>query len=460
MEKAEIIRHFDSMAADYDAYLNKNAYYHYQINSFIASVITPKSSVLEIGSATGALVSALANVQYLGIDFSPKMVEAAAGKFPGVKFLCSGLSGLREEKKYDFCVMSNLLDYLPDIWTELELLKKFMHQDSKLIITTSNPLWEPVLRMAAQFRLKTPDGPRNFITNNDIMNFLQLLDYEVIEYGYRIFLPKGIPAVSAVINKIIPLIPGFRNLCAMQFIIARVKPEKTMRKRLSCSVIIPCHNEADTIENCLSRVPAIGSSTEVIVVDDGSSDATALKVRGFTSTHTKVRLISYPKNKGKGFAVKTGFDAATGDVLMILDADMAVEPEELPRFFELLEDGRAEFVNGTRMIYPRENESMKLLNFIGNKFFGIILSLIMGQRNTDTLCGTKALRKKHYLNMKLGDCPWGDFDLLFGAAKLRLKMVELPVHYKKRFAGQSKMKPFKHGWQLLKMCGKGVREIN
>jgi len=203
----------------------------------------------------------------------------------------------------------------------------------------------------------------------------------------------------------------------------------------------------------------MGSFTEVIVVDDGSSDDTAALVKAELNPAVTIKLISYRPNRGKGHAVRAGFDGATGDVLMILDADMAVMPEELPRFLQLLENGVADFVNGTRAIYPMESKSMPVLNYFGNKCFSIILSWIMRQRVSDTLCGTKALFRKDYKKIQLKDTSWGDFDLLFGAARLGLKMRELPVHYKVRKAGESKMKAFQHGWILLRVCFKGFAEL-
>ena len=138
---------------------------------------------------------------------------------------------------------------------------------------------------------------------------------------------------------------------------------------------------------------------------------------------------------------------------------MTVIPEELPRFFKLFEDGLADFVNGTRAIYPMEKRAMPIINYVGNKIFSLILSWIMEQRVSDTLCGTKALFKKDYKKITMEDGSWGDFDLLFGAAGLNLKIYEMPVHYKERVAGESKMKAFEHGWILLKVCWKGLREL-
>jgi hypothetical protein len=352
--------------------------------------------------------------------------------------------------------MSNLLDYLPDIWVVLENAKRTLNEDGKLVITTINPVWEPVFRLGRRLNLRTPDTTRNFVTNRDIVNLLELHDFEILKEGLKVFIPFYIPVVSSTINFIIQELPMLRQLCIMQYLVA--KPKRA-RKPMSCSVIIPCYNEAGNIVDCLRRIPKMGSFTEVIVVDDGSSDGTAAMVNADLNPEVTIKLISNKVNRGKGHAVREGFDRARGDVLMILDADMAVMPEELPRFLRIIEDGVADFVNGTRVIYPMESKSMPVLNYFGNKCFSIILSWIMQQRVSDTLCGTKAMLRKDYKRITLQDASWGDFDLLFGAAKLCLKIRELPVHYKIRKAGESKMKAFRHGWILLRVCLRGFAEL-
>ncbi len=387
------------------------------------------------------------------------MIEIAKERYPKLSFYVQDVDEIKLEEKFDFIVISNLLDFLPDIWITFSNLKKACHKRTKIIITSINPLWEPIIKLGGSLNLRTPNIQRNFLTNNDIVNILELLNYRIIEKGYRLFFPKGIPLVSSLLNKTIPRIPVVNNLCVLQYAAADLNSPTPDSRNLSCSIIIPCHNEEDNIEICIKRIPNIGRFTEIIVVDDGSTDQTASRVKELLKTDQRVKLISYPSNRGKGYAVKQGLDSANGDILIILDADMSVEPEVLDRFFKPINEAKADFVNGTRMIYPMDKDAMRILNFLGNKIFGILLSLIMGQRNTDTLCGTKAFLREDYQNMRMKSCPWGDFDLLFEASRLKLKMVEMPVSYKTRAAGKSKMKAFKHGWKLLKMCFRGLNEI-
>ena len=456
MDKSVIREHFDSIAGRFDKYKRRNRYYHAAIHRFCKILIPPGERVLEIGCATGDLLNHVEPSDGIGIDLSPRMIEVARGKYPCLKLDVREAEDPPLEKDVDYVIMSNLLDYLPDIWVVLENAKKALNEDGKLVITTINPVWEPVFRLGQRLNLRTPDTVRNFVTNRDIVNLLELHDFEILKDGLKVFIPFYIPILSSAINFIVQELPMLRQLCIMQYLVA--KPKRA-RKSLSCSVIIPCFNEAGNIADCLRRIPKMGTFTEVIVVDDGSTDNTTAMINADLNPDVTIRLISNNVNRGKGHAVRVGFDHATGDVLMILDADMAVMPEELPRFLRIIEDGVADFVNGTRVIYPMETKSMPLLNYFGNKCFSIILSWIMKQRVSDTLCGTKAMFRKDYKRISLQDTSWGDFDLLFGAAKLCLKIRELPVHYKVRKAGESKMKAFRHGWILLRVCFRAFAEL-
>jgi glycosyltransferase involved in cell wall biosynthesis len=255
------------------------------------------------------------------------------------------------------------------------------------------------------------------------------------------------------LNALLPELPLMRYTSSIQYIVAR---PRAARPALSCSVIIPCHNEEDNIADCVRRVPDMGTSTEIVVIDDGSTDATRKRVRQAMHVDPRVRLIAFDRNRGKASAVRAGCEAARGDVLMILDADMAVMPEELPKFLQPLQNGSADFVNGSRLVYPMHGRAMKVANFLGNKGFCYLASWVMRQRVSDTLCGTKAFFKCDFLRMPLGGKErWGDFDLLFGAARLKARILEIPVHYQERRAGKSKMHVMRDGWLFLRACWHG-----
>jgi CDP-paratose 2-epimerase len=319
----------------------------------------------------------------------------------------------------------------------------------RILISTLNPLWTPLLRGGARVGLCTPDTRRNFVTGQDAANLLRLNGFEVIKLTRRTFLPKNIPVLAPLVNLVAAQTPVLRRLCMTEFLVGRLLGAGA---DYSVSVVIPCYNEAENIESCVSRVPRMGKDTEVLVVDDGSGDGTAELVRPELNPEVTVRCISYRPNQGKLNAVRTGFDAARCDILMILDADMTVPPEDLPCFYRPLREGVADFINGTRLIYPLATGAMKLQNFIGNKLFGVLVSWLTGIRLSDTLCGTKAFFREDYRHFLMGYDPWGDFDFLFGAAQQTSKLLEVPIHYEERRAGQSKMKALRHTWALLKAC--------
>lgn len=229
--------------------------------------------------------------------------------------------------------------------------------------------------------------------------------------------------------------------------------------KLSYSVIIPCYNEEGNIKECIQRIDLGKRKCEIIVVNDGSTDNTASVVTGIMKKDKRVKFVHYDINRGKGYATMFGIAAAKNDVLMILDADMTVKPEELPLFMEPFDSGMAEFANGTRMVYPPADQAMRLLHLFGNKVFSMIFTYLLGVKITDTLCGTKCLYRKDYEKIKMKDNAWPDFDLLFGASKLNLRIVEIPIHYQKRAAGKSKMRTFKHGMMLLGASVRGFIEL-
>ncbi|MBM3395148.1 MAG: glycosyltransferase family 2 protein, partial [Betaproteobacteria bacterium] len=226
----------------------------------------------------------------------------------------------------------------------------------------------------------------------------------------------------------------------------------------SVTVVIPCRNEQGNIEAAIRRLPAFGSSQEVLFVEGNSTDGTREEIERVIRAYPgrTIRLLAQP-GKGKGDAVRTGFAQATGDVLMILDADLTMPPEDLPKFYRALIGGKGEFINGCRLVYPMEQQAMRMLNLLGNKFFSLAFSWLLNQRIKDTLCGTKVLSREDYRRIAdnrayFGDFdPFGDFDLLFGASKLNLKIVEVPIRYRARSYGETNIRRFAHGWLLLKM---------
>ena len=459
MEKSKITAYFNSTAPERDYWRRRNRYYHGELERFFSSIIPKNSSVLEIGSGTGDVIAKLSPKNGTGIDISEEMVRIAKSKYPGLKFYVDDIENLSLDGKFDFVIMQDLIGHLSDIWQSARNLQKLSSPDTRIISTYYNQLWEPVIRLAENLRLKMKQPYQNWLSVEDIENLLYLNNFNVIRKGYRFLLPVYVPFVSDFINRHIARIPFIKKLCLVTFVIAKKKPSPPVRNDYSCSVVIPCRNEMKNIEEAVTGTPEMGRGTELIFVDGNSTDGTVEKIKEMIQKYPrkKIKLIHQGNATGKGDAVRKGFDDAAGEIFMILDADLTVPPEDLMKFYLAVAEGKGEFINGTRLVYPMEKQAMRFLNYLGNKFFSYLFTWFLGQKINDTLCGTKVLFKKDYERIKKGRSffgdfdPFGDFDLLFGAAKLNLKIVEMPVRYRARKYGTTKISRFMHGWLLLKM---------
>ncbi|MBJ7392684.1 MAG: glycosyltransferase family 2 protein, partial [Chthoniobacterales bacterium] len=343
-----------------------------------------------------------------------------------------------------------------DLQRGFENLRKCCHRGTRLYVYGYNSLWEAPLKLAERWGFKMAQPEQNWLTEFDFKNLLELAGFEVIKVHYAALLPVRIPLISWFYNHVLAHLPGLRRLCLIHIIVARPVPEAGRPEELSVSVVVPCRNEEGNIEAAVKRIPALGSGTEIIFCDDKSTDTTRAEIERMMREYPEknIRLVEGPgicKSKN----VWVGFDAAENDILMILDADLTVMPEELPRFLDAIASNRGEFINGSRLVYPIPREAMKVTNRAGNVAFSWLFSLLLGQRIKDTLCGTKVIRRSDWLRMRkyvdywgVSDL-WGDYDLLLGAAKLNLRIVDLPVHYQERIAGVSKMTRVLHNAQIM-----------
>ncbi len=454
-----IIWYYDRIAPNWDRWRKKNEYYHANLRRLIVGMVSPNASVLDYGAGDGDLLEILRPELGVGINFVPALTNAAARRNPNMRFHTAPLDQMpvAADSAPDYLIMRNMLDHVCDLTDVLERAHELAPPGMLLVITTSNPLWAVILKWASRLGLRFPESPRNYITNRDIRNVLEISGFSLVEEGMALPMPVKIPGISALLNRIIPEIPIVRLCSSVQYLCARVTKE---RPPLACSVVIPCHNEEDNIERTVRRVPNIGTRTEIIIVDDGSTDATRERALALVAADPRVRCLAFDRNRGKAEAVYAAFEAATGDVVMILDADATVEPEILAKFFRPIQSGVADFVNGTRLIYPMQRDAMRFANFIGNKLFCFLASFVLRQRVSDTLCGTKAMLRADFLRMPRGGIDrWGDFDQLFGAARLKLRIREIPIHYKDRIAGKSKMKSFVEVWRFLGACLQGWKML-
>jgi hypothetical protein len=354
-----------------------------------------------------------------------------------------------------------LIGDLFDIQSSLELLHKYCHPKSRIIITYYNHLWAPVLNLASLLGLRKVKHEQNWLNNNDITHFLELTDFEVISKGQRFLCPIYLPFISPLINQFIANPPLINRACLSTWVIA--KPKSTEHRDYSVSIIVPARNEAGTIPRIVKEIPQFGKTQEIVFVEGGSKDHTWEVIQSEIRKHRKItkterRLVAIKQSqKGKCNAVREGLEKASGEILMLLDSDLSVNPKDLPKFYKVLADGKGEFANGSRMIYPMEKEAMRTLNKIGNRVFSYLFTYILGQEFNDTLCGTKVFYNSDYQiitqnRKRFGDFdPFGDFELIFGAVNNNLKVVEIPVRYRERTYGSTNISRFRHGLLLLKM---------
>ncbi len=466
--KKKVAESMDRIAVKRDSYIRRNSYYYRNLVDFFRFNIPEGSRVLEIGCGTGYLLNAVKPGLGLGIDISASMIAIARQKYPELRFEVMDAELITIEEKFDYLIISDTLGYLEDIQEAFAQIRKLTHPGTRIILSYHSFLWEPMLWMVQKAGLKMPHKRLNWLGRGDLMNLLHLEGFEVVKTGRRYLFPVYIPVLSWFINKYIANLPFFNSLCLTGYLIARALPSTGYQhKAMSVSVIIPARNEQGNIEDAVLRIPEMGSHTEIIFVEGNSTDETLTEIKRVCEAYQGRRDVKWmvQDGKGKGDAVRKGFESANGEILMILDADLTVPPEDLPKFYEAISGGKGEYINGTRLVYPMEEEAMRTLNMMGNKFFSVMFSWLLGQPIKDTLCGTKVLSAENYRRLAAGRTyfgnfdPFGDFDLIFGSSKLNLKLVEVPIRYRARKYGETNISRFRHGWLLLKMMFYAMNKI-
>ncbi|MDF7825858.1 glycosyltransferase [Pontiellaceae bacterium B12227] len=457
--------HYEKMAARPQKSGTLGAGYQRQLQRYYQLFVPRNQRVLEIGCGNGDLLNAVAPEYGVGLDFSPAILEQARQNYPHLTFLEQDAHALSFDEPFDVIILSDLVNDLWDVQQVLTALKSCCHPATRLVLNFHNNLWGPMLSFARRLGLLDPQQEQNWLTPEDLEGLLKLSGFELVQRRPLILFPLNVPVLTRLFNRVLAHLPLVRAFDLTHFFIARPVPEP-LSQPPSVTVVIPARNEAGNIKNLLERVPAMGASTEIIFVEGGSSDDTYAVIEKLLPDFPEQngRLIRQT-GQGKGDAVRAAFECATGDVLMILDADGTVAPEELPRFYDALVSGKGEFINGVRLVYPLGDRSMRFFNMVGNKFFGLLFSWLLGQPLRDTLCGTKVLWKKDYEQIAANRAyfgkldPFGDFDLLFGAAKLNLKIQELPIRYGARTYGDTNISRWRHGVVLLRMAAKATAKL-
>ncbi|MDI1314936.1 glycosyltransferase [Prosthecobacter sp.] len=448
-----------SLAAFYDDPALKRGWaaqsYHEMLARYYNLQIPPDASVLEIGCGDGRLLALLHGQKRVGVDVSERQIQKARQRLPEGEFHVQSGEALSLDQQFDIIVISETINHAADVQLIFERLHQVSHARTRLIINFCNNLWRPLSALAALTGMRTQQPETNWLSYADVHNLLALSGWEEVGSSCRILFPFRALGLEILFNRW--LAPLMRPFCLAIFSTARPLPPAII-KPLTVSVIIPARNEAGNIEAAVSRTPMMGAATEIIFVEGHSTDNTWAEIQRVKHAFPDKRITCLQQSgKGKGDAVRAGFAVATGDVVMILDADLTVQPEELPKFYTAIASGRAEFANGVRLVYPMQQEAMRFLNLCANKAFGLIFSWLLGQSVKDTLCGSKAMLRQNYERLAAGRAyfgdfdPFGDFDLLFGAEKLGLRIMDVPIHYGDRTYGSTNIHRWSHGWLLLRM---------
>lgn len=455
--------HWDAVARKRDKWNGWGGTYRRRLDDIYRFLVSPGLRILELGCGLGDLLAALNPSHGVGVDFSAEMIQRAHTRHPGLEFIRADvhdLSGI--EGPFDIIIFSDTVNDLWDVQGVFEGIKKFCLPSTRLLINFYSGLWQFPLAIAQALNLAAPTLAQNWLTPEDLRNMLGLAGYETVRGWQEILWPLPLGGLA---NKFLVRLWPFHEFALANFIIARPQPEP-LREKPSISVIVPARNESGNIRAIFERTPSMGKETELVFVEGHSRDDTYAAIEREIAAHPGIKGRLFRQTGiGKADAVRLGFAEAVGDVLMILDADMTVPPENLQRFYEALHSGKGEFINGVRLVYPMEKEAMQGLNFLGNKFFSLAFSWILGQPIKDTLCGTKVLWRRDYELIVANRAyfgnfdPFGDYDLIFGAAKLNRKIIDLPIRYRERTYGSTNISRWRHGLLLLRMVFFAARRM-
>ena len=461
--KETIRAHMDRISSEIDHWMSRNQYFHEADQDYMRFLIPEGQRVLELGCGAGQLLAALNPSVGVGVDLSEGMIRKARATYPHLNFVlgdveeASVLEGLTGP--FDAIVLSDTIGQLQDVQATLAQLHSLCHRDTRIVIAYHSWLWRPALNLAEELGLKKPTVEVNWMRSEDIQNFLMLSGFETIKQEWRQLIPRRLGGLGHALNRTVAAWPGLSRACVRQYVVARSLVHAGLDNP-SVTVLIPCRNERGNIENAIRRMPQFCDDLEILFVEGNSQDDTYEEVLRVKEAYPHLDIKAMQQDGvGKGDAVRKGFAHARGEVLMILDADLTVPPEDLPKFYEAIVSGRGEYINGSRLVYPMERDAMRFLNHMGNAGFSHVFSWLLNQRITDTLCGTKVLTKDHYERLVaqrdyFGDFdPFGDFDLIFGSAKLNLKMIDVPIRYAARTYGSTQISRFRHGWLLVRMVG-------
>ena len=450
----------EAQAADRARWERPERGYYRELTRLIRMHVEPGARVLQVGCGMGTLLASAQPARGLGLDANPAVVREAQQRHPHLEFVTADPSRFSLDETFDYVIVGDALSVMDDVQACFERIRRVCRPDTRIIVSYISPWWNPLLRLLSAVGLRRRTAALNWLGTPDVRNLLHLAGFKVIRHNHEMVLPANVPGLTQLCNRLLARIWPTQYLSLVHMLIARADGELAPPATLSCSVVVPTKDERGNVEAVVQRTPQMGAHTEIIFVDGRSADGTADEIQRVIAAYPErdIKFVCQGDGRGKGDAVRRGFAAATGDVLMILDADLTVPPEELPKFFHSLARGHGEFINGTRLVYPMESQAMRALNKFANRLFSVLFTWLLDQRFRDTLCGTKVMHRDSYERIARqrayfgGLDPFGDFDFIFGAAKANLEILEIPVHYKARTYGDTSIARFRDGLKLFQMC--------
>ena len=417
--------------------------------------------MLELGCGTGDTLAALKPSIGVGVDFSSSMIVEAKRLHPHLFFAVGDAEDAATiealQGPFDFIVVLDTIGSLDDCQKFLEQLHPLCTRETRLIIGHFSHLWYPLLKLSEILGMRMPYPAQNVLAPDALRALARLASFDPVKSEHRVLSPVRLFGIGRFLNRFMSVMPGFRIFALRNFLVARSLHAISDDVK-SATVVIPARNERGNIEPAVQRLPQFCDDIEIIFVEGHSQDGTFEEMERVKAAYPEkdIKLMLQP-GKGKADAVFAAYNVARGDVLMILDADLTMPPEQLPKFWSAIKSGQGEFINGSRLVYPLDDDAMRFLNLIANKIFSYLFSWLLNQRYTDTLCGTKVMRRSDYYRLRNGKAyfgdfdPFGDFDLIFGASKLNLKSIDMPIRYAAREYGETQISRFRHGAMLLKM---------
>ncbi len=471
----EVRRFYESHHEGIERSRRQHRYYYGALARILRVRVPEGQRVLDLGCGAGHLLAALRPSHGVGVDVSRPAIREATERYGSerLRFLEGDIADpavlAQAGGPFDTILLVNVVTHLTDVQATLEAVHAVSHPRTRVLIYSYSRLWQPLLRLAELLGLKYEQPPEAWLPPEEIKNMLSLADFEVVRDDAHLVCPVRVPLLADILNRCVGRLPLLDQLSLVFGIVARPSPSRSAASRPaapSVSVVIPCRNEAGHIRPLVDALPELPAGSECLFVEGNSTDDTAQVIQQVIeeSPGRPFRFLKQP-GKGKGDAVRHAFAHAKGDVVLILDSDMGVAPGDVPKFVDALARGKCEMVNGSRLVYPMEGRAMRFLNLLANKFFAFLFSWLLGQQVRDTLCGTKALWREDYERIAanrsyFGDFdPFGDFDLLFGAARLNLRIRDLAVRYHERRYGATNISRFRHGWLLLQMSAFAARKL-